>query len=84
MAEISLRNRIKTCLVEFEEKRGEEKEFEEGKDQILESLTDFVRSRNFILYIVGSPWEVFSFYLLINVLIFMILYRILHFNNLNS
>ena len=44
MAEISLRNRIKTCSVEFEGKRVEEKEFEEGKDQILESLADFVRS----------------------------------------
>lgn len=43
-AEVSLRNRIKTCLVEFEGKRVEEKEFEEGKDQILESLTDFVRT----------------------------------------
>ena len=44
MAEVSVMDRIKTCSAEFEGKRVEEKEFEEGKDQILESLTDFVRS----------------------------------------
>lgn len=31
MAEISLRSRIKTCLVEFEGKRVEEKEFKREK-----------------------------------------------------
>lgn len=35
MTEMSLRNRIKTYLVEFEGRRVEEKEFEEAKDQIL-------------------------------------------------